>query len=106
MNQTHQVIGTCAAHISQNLRSRDSEVESPWQWPFSKHQNGGQDRGRVLTKFLVCNNNNNNDTNNNNKLKSLLQNLNKNPIYNQPAVTKNLINSSKHYSFTNSKKQK
>ena len=28
MNQTHQVIGTCAAHISWNLRSRDSEVES------------------------------------------------------------------------------
>ena len=28
---------------------------------------------------------------------SLLQNLNENPIYNQPAVTKNLINSSKHY---------
>ena len=27
--------------------------------------------------------------------KSLLQNLNQNPIYNQPAVTKNLINSSK-----------
>ena len=27
MNQTHQVIGTCAAHISWNLRSRDSEVE-------------------------------------------------------------------------------
>ena len=35
MNQTHQVIGTCAAHISWNLRSRDSEVEfkmieDPW----------------------------------------------------------------------------
>ena len=28
MNQTHQVIGTCAAHISWNLRSRDSEVET------------------------------------------------------------------------------
>ena len=27
MNQTHQVIGTCAAHISWNLGSRDSEVE-------------------------------------------------------------------------------
>ena len=27
MNQTHQVIGTCAAHISWNLRSRYSEVE-------------------------------------------------------------------------------
>ena len=27
MNQTHQVIGTCAAHISWYLRSRDSEVE-------------------------------------------------------------------------------
>ena len=27
MNQTHQVIGTCAAHISWNLRSRDSEEE-------------------------------------------------------------------------------
>ena len=27
MNQTHQVIGTCAAHISWNLRSRDSKVE-------------------------------------------------------------------------------
>ena len=27
MNQTHQVIGTCAAHISWNLRSRVSEVE-------------------------------------------------------------------------------
>ena len=28
MNQTHKVIGTCAAHISWNLRSRDSEVNS------------------------------------------------------------------------------
>ena len=27
MNQTHHVIGTCAAHISWNLRSRDSEVD-------------------------------------------------------------------------------
>ena len=27
MNQTHQVIGTRAAHISRNLRLRDSEVE-------------------------------------------------------------------------------
>ena len=33
MNQTHQVIGTCAAHISWNLRSRDSEVESPSPMP-------------------------------------------------------------------------
>ena len=37
-------------------------------------------------------------------IKSLLQNLNQNPIYNQPAVTENPIDSSKHYSFTNSKK--
>ena len=27
MNQTHQVISTCATHISWNLRSRDREVE-------------------------------------------------------------------------------
>ena len=27
MNRTHQVIGTCAAHISLNLSSRGSEVE-------------------------------------------------------------------------------
>ena len=35
MNQTHQVIGTCAAHISWNLRSRDSEVELNPQATFN-----------------------------------------------------------------------
>ena len=38
MNQTHQVIGTCAAHISWNLRSRDSEVELEYiRRLFSEH---------------------------------------------------------------------
>ena len=36
MNQTHQVIGTCAAHISWNLRSCDSEVELAYCNPVKK----------------------------------------------------------------------
>ena len=32
LKETHQVIGTFAAHISSNLRSRDSEVEMGGTW--------------------------------------------------------------------------
>ena len=53
MNQTHQVIGTCAAHISWNLRSRDSEVESKVDNPSERLYFLGQytcGKAKVLIK--------------------------------------------------------
>ena len=53
MNQTHQVIGTCAAHISWNLRSRDSEVEL---WVGNSVEPSVQQKRFIVKELIIVRN--------------------------------------------------